>query len=185
MQLLHPCKKNSAQKCSNSDAKNHTGLCTSNGSNDVQIGSRNEQPVMREQHEKEFFRLFDFAAEPKSTTADSIGSSLRVLQGAASAVFGGILSAVDTAFAILNEDMEYAADEVFPANVGSDGHDSESAIESSCDSVRIGAAGNLKFVFTSSPTSSVVSKGTIDIAPSLTNRKAMTGNICYCFLFDV
>jgi hypothetical protein len=81
--------------------------------------------------------------------------------------------------------MEYAADEVFPTNVGDGGHDSESAIESSCESVRIVAAENLKFVFKSSPASSINSKGKIDLAPSLTNSKAMTGKYVFVVVFDV
>ncbi|KAL3782248.1 hypothetical protein HJC23_000311 [Cyclotella cryptica] len=176
MQLVQSGNKSAAQKSNNSDFKNPTGSCATNAANGVQMGSRSEVPIMREQPDTEFFRLFDFTS--KSATADNIGSSLRALQGAASAVFGGILSAVDTAFAILNEDMEYAADEVIPRN----GHDSEREYdsESSCESIQIGAGENLAIVSKSFLHNSVNSEGKID-APSLPNSEAMIGNAVLAF----
>ena len=61
-------------------------------------------------HEKDFFPLFNFSSGPFYHRDVNVGASLRKIgqpiQGAASAVVGGILSAVDTALAILNEEFD-------------------------------------------------------------------------------
>lgn len=74
-------------------------------SNDVGRNKHSGSNEVCEQHEKEFFSLFDFAAESTSSKMENSGSPLRSIHGAASAVFGGIWSALDTAIAILNEEM--------------------------------------------------------------------------------
>lgn len=85
-----------------------------------------------EKHKREFFSLFDFAASGGSTTknkrvsnpTERIGSPLKSFQGAASAVFGGLWSALDTAIAILNEEMEDSTEEIL--SVPDDGTDCDS-----------------------------------------------------------
>ena len=66
-----------------------------------QIGLSEDQTC--EQHGKGFFP-FDFASETP-TKAETNGSPLKSIQETASAVLGGIWSALDTAISILNEDM--------------------------------------------------------------------------------
>lgn len=66
-----------------------------------QIGLSEDQTC--EQHGKGFFP-FDFASETP-TKAETNGSPLKSIQETASAVLGGIWSALDTAMSILNEDM--------------------------------------------------------------------------------
>lgn len=69
------------------------------------LGAKGSKEKACNPHEKEFFSLFDFDAESSSTKAETTDSPLKSIQGAASAVFGGIWSALDTAISILNEDM--------------------------------------------------------------------------------
>lgn len=91
-----------------------------------------------EQHEREFFGLFDFSSEPASTKAESSNSPLKSIQGAASAVFGGFWSALDSAIAILNEDMnmEDSAAEMIGSNddAGNDGDSSMDRMSESTES---------------------------------------------------
>ena len=97
------------------------------GSNDTTGSKRNGLGHIHtcEQHEKEFFGLFDFATAEHSSSsiADDTGSPLKAIQGAASAVFGGIWSALDTAIAILNEDvdMENSTEDII-CSVSGDGN---------------------------------------------------------------
>ena len=85
-----------------------------------------------EKHEREFFSLFDFPASGESTSknkdvfnqAERTGSPLKSFQGAASAVFGRLWSALDTAIAILNEEMEDSTEEIL--SVPDDGTDCDS-----------------------------------------------------------
>ena len=85
-----------------------------------------------EKHEREFFSLFDFPASGESTSknkgvsnqTERTGSPLKSFQGAASAVFGRLWSALDTAIAILNEEMEDSTEEIL--SVPDDGTDCDS-----------------------------------------------------------
>jgi hypothetical protein len=98
------------------------------------IGLSNHEQC--EQHER-VFRLFDFASEPTSTKAENNDSPLKSIRGAASAVFGGIWSALDSAIAILNEDMnmeDSAAETVGPNDDGNDGESSMCMMSESAES---------------------------------------------------
>lgn len=100
-------------------------------SNDVIGNQRNnglDNTKTCENQEKEFFSLFDFATteHTSSATADSPSSPLKSFQGAASAVFGGIWSALDTAIALLNEDMENSTEEICSASEDNDQNIAES-----------------------------------------------------------
>jgi hypothetical protein len=90
------------------------------------------------EHEREFFGLFDFSSEPASTKAESSSSPLKSIQGAASVLFGGFWSALDSAIAILNEDMnmEDSAAEMIGSNddAGNDGDMSMDRMSESTES---------------------------------------------------
>ncbi len=89
--------------------------------------SRKESNSVDQEDGIDFFRLFYKSSEPVYN--GDIGASLRLLgqplQGAASAVVGGILAAFDNALTILNEDFDGTNENSTPTTPSVEGDDDE------------------------------------------------------------
>ena len=158
-------------------------MCTSSVHADHDLPKINRKNIqMQEQREKDFFSLFDFAAASASNGTDNIGSSIKTIQGAASAVFGGIWSALDTAIAILNEDMEASADHVLPADdEGKEEHGHDSVTDVKFEQVQGDVLEKKSAVFKPQSIDNVKSDGDA-IVLCLRSKKVVTGKSYSCGL---
>ena len=105
----------------------------SNESGHTSHATQRENDIQGQRQVNDFFRLFYLSSDSPCTGDNNIGASIRMigqpLQGAASAVMGGILSAFDTALTILNEDFDDPAESMISTATSGDDGDDESASE--------------------------------------------------------